>query len=94
MKRNWVGKLAGGVAVIAVASGTALAQDEVAQDAPAQAEAEPSAPARDAGNFDEAFPQMVSDPMVQGDIAPATLSRLIEAERRDGPSAACTPRAT
>ncbi|MFU7527518.1 L,D-transpeptidase family protein [Qipengyuania sp. ASV99] len=52
--RNWIITLATGIAGAALAGGGAFAQQETAADA----------------SFDEAFPQMVSEPMVQGDLAP------------------------
>ena len=53
--RNWVSTLGAGIAGAAFIASGALAQDE--------------ATAAD-GNFNEAFPQMVSEPLVQGDLAP------------------------
>ena len=68
--RNRIIPLAAGIAGLAFASGSALAQDaqdgandsllEVGERAPQDAEP----------RFDEAFPQMVSEPLVQGDLAP------------------------
>ncbi len=63
--------MAGGVALAAIAAGSALAQDE----APSSTESTPTetAPAEDA-TFDEAFPQMVAGEVVQGDLeAPGPL---------------------
>lgn len=57
--RNWVGTFASGIAAVALVASGALAQDETA----------PAETASDA-SFDEAFPQMVSEPLVQGDLAP------------------------
>ncbi len=52
--RNWVSTFGAGVAGAALLASGALAQDDSAADA----------------SFDEAFPAMVSEPMVQGDLAP------------------------
>ncbi|EAQ28102.1 hypothetical protein NAP1_10923 [Erythrobacter sp. NAP1] len=64
--RNWVSSLATGVAGAALLASGALAQDETApiEEAPSQAETPADA------SFDEAFPRMVSEPLVQGDLAP------------------------
>ncbi len=56
--RKWVGTLGAGIATAAFIASSAFAQDGT----PSSTEAEAS--------FDEAFPQMVSEPMVQGDLAP------------------------
>ncbi|BDI62000.1 L,D-transpeptidase family protein [Qipengyuania nanhaisediminis] len=61
--RKWVSNLATGIAGAAFIAGTAFAQD-----AARQATGDPTVEAE--ASFDEAFPQMVSDPMVQGDLAP------------------------
>ncbi len=52
--RNWVSTTLAGVAATALIGSGALAQQEATADA----------------SFDEAFPQMVSEPLVQGDLAP------------------------
>ncbi|WP_299194382.1 L,D-transpeptidase family protein [uncultured Erythrobacter sp.] len=57
--RNWVSTLAIGIAGATLAASGAIAQEE-------RSAGEAQADAR----FDEAFPQMVSDPLVQGDLAP------------------------
>ncbi len=57
--RKWMGSLAGGLAAGAMLSGAALAQDQSA----------PKKPAEQAGRFDEAFPNLVSKEVVQGDLA-------------------------
>ena len=56
---KWVSSLAIGVAGAALSSSGALAQDEIGTSDPLET-----------ASFDEAFPQMVSDPMVQGDLTP------------------------
>ncbi|MEL6529694.1 MAG: L,D-transpeptidase family protein [Pseudomonadota bacterium] len=56
--RNWVSTLATGIASVALLAGTAGAQDGTETD---QSEADAS--------FDEAFPRMVSEPLVQGDLS-------------------------
>ncbi len=56
--RNWVSTFASGFAGVALLASGAIAQ-------------EASAPrGGDDASFDEAFPQMVSEPLVQGDLAP------------------------
>ncbi len=65
--RNWVSTLAGGVALAAVATGGAVAQDESATP-------ETETSANEPASFDEAFPQMVPGEVVQGDLtAPGPL---------------------
>ena len=66
--RKWVSILASGVGGATLLASGALAQDEsAAPEAPATT----TAPETDAGSsFEEAFPQMVSEPLVQGDLAP------------------------
>ncbi|MBV7266006.1 L,D-transpeptidase family protein [Erythrobacter ani] len=70
--RKWIGTLASGIAATALISSGAFAQDEQAAGSEdtvgAQAGEEPET-APDA-TFDEAFPQMVSSEVVQGDLAP------------------------
>ncbi|MEL6528381.1 MAG: L,D-transpeptidase family protein [Pseudomonadota bacterium] len=64
--RNWVSTMAGGVALAAIATGSALAQDEASL--PTEATTTEDA------TFDEAFPQMVAGEVVQGDLtAPGPL---------------------
>lgn len=60
--QKFIGILAGAGSALALLSTSAFAQV-------AGAEAEPPQTADDA-SFDEAFPQMVSEPLVQGDLAP------------------------
>lgn len=57
--RNLVSTLATGIAGAALLTSGAFAQDDSAASEP-----------QEAASFNEAFPQMVSDPMVQGDLAP------------------------
>ena len=59
--RNWLGHVVGSAALVALAS-SAVAQEKAKADAPGGSKAEAS--------FDEAFPQMVSGEVVQGDLAP------------------------
>lgn len=61
--RNWVSILGCGIAATAIMASGALAQDEVAQN-------EASPPLAAGASFDEAFPNMVSEEVVQGDLAP------------------------
>ncbi len=63
-RRKWMGSLAVGLAAGATLSGAALAQDDKAQGKPASNSA-----AKKAGNFNEAFPNMVAEEVVQGDLA-------------------------
>ena len=58
--RNWVGRLACSAAMAALVSGAANAQEQSETDENVEAEA----------SFDEAFPRMVSDEVVQGDLDP------------------------
>lgn len=65
----WLGSLASGAAMVALVSSAAMAQtarptggEPARRSSGAKVEAEAS--------FDEAFPQVVSDPVVQGDLAP------------------------
>jgi len=60
------GILAAGLAGAALAAGTVHAQEDEVEASSAGA----SASAQQGGSFDEAFPDMVSQPMVQGDLAP------------------------
>ncbi|WP_298469568.1 L,D-transpeptidase family protein [uncultured Erythrobacter sp.] len=62
--RTWVSTLAGGAALAAIATSSVFAQDEAAP----QPEAEETTAAEGA-SFDEAFPQMVSGEVVQGDLS-------------------------
>ena len=64
--RKRVGLFGCGIAAAALVSTAAFAQDE-GESSGSQAE---TATVESDASFDEAFPQMVSDPMVQGDIAP------------------------
>ena len=57
--RTLISTLATGIAGAALLTSGAFAQDDSAASEP-----------QEAASFDEAFPQMVSDPMVQGDLAP------------------------
>ena len=57
--RNWVKTLTAGAAGLTLAAGGAFAQDN-----------SESGQTSDDASFDEAFPQMVSEPLVQGDLAP------------------------
>ncbi|MDY7096675.1 MAG: L,D-transpeptidase family protein [Pseudomonadota bacterium] len=61
--RNWVGTVTIGKAVSALALGMAAGGMAFAQDAATPTAAEDE-------SFDEAFPQMISQEVVQGDIAP------------------------
>ncbi|MEP1421454.1 MAG: L,D-transpeptidase family protein, partial [Erythrobacter sp.] len=65
---KWVSTFAITLTGSAVLGAGALAQQEAAD----RAQAEPAAAAETANDasFDEAFPQMVSEPLVQGDLAP------------------------
>ena len=67
--RNWVSTLATGVAGAALLASGAIAQDENAS-APQNASQPQDAPetVSEDASFDEAFPQMVSEPLVQGDL--------------------------
>ncbi|WP_416832884.1 MAG: L,D-transpeptidase family protein [Erythrobacter sp.] len=66
--RSWLSTLAGGIAAASLIGSGAIAQDDAArQVAPTPAPTRAPAPG---ASFDEAFPQMVSEPMVQGDLAP------------------------
>jgi len=66
--RSWLSTLAGGIAAASLIGSGAVAQDDAArQVAPTAAPTRAPAPG---ASFDEAFPQMVSEPMVQGDLAP------------------------
>ncbi|WP_252258852.1 L,D-transpeptidase family protein [Erythrobacter aurantius] len=66
--RSWLSTLAGGIAAASLIGSGAVAQDDAArQVAPTAAPARAPAPG---ASFDEAFPQMVSEPIVQGDLAP------------------------
>ncbi len=69
--RSWFSILAGGAALAAIATGSALAQDETSQTEPSVETTEVEEPtvAEDA-TFDEAFPQMVPGEVVQGDLSP------------------------
>ncbi|AWW75829.1 L,D-transpeptidase [Erythrobacter sp. KY5] len=68
--QNWVSSLAAGVAGAALLASGALAQDEAAP-APAQsAEGQQQTETPADASFDEAFPRMVSEPLIQGDLAP------------------------
>ena len=58
--RKWVSTLAAGVAGAALLASGALAQDDREQSPPQTVS--------DDASFDEAFPQMVSEPLVQGDL--------------------------
>ena len=62
--RKWNLSIAGGLAATALLASGALAQ----QDGAASQEASADTPSD--ATFDEAFPQMVSEPLVQGDLAP------------------------
>ncbi len=62
--RTWVSTLAGGAALAAIATSSVFAQDEAAP----QPETEDTTAAEGA-SFDEAFPQMVSGEVVQGDLS-------------------------
>jgi len=70
--RNWVSTFGAGVAGAALIASGALAQDDGSAAASASAEAPAPAPAATTADasFDEAFPQMISEEMVQGDLAP------------------------
>ncbi len=73
--QNWVKTFATGVAAAALIASGALAQDEVAEaeasvEAITETDAEIAAEPEAGPSFVEAFPQMISDPMVQGDLAP------------------------
>ena len=66
--RSWLSTLAGGIAAASLIGSGAVAQDDAArQVAPTPAPTRATAPG---ASFDEAFPQMVSEPIVQGDLAP------------------------
>lgn len=60
--RSWLSTLAGGIAAASLIGSGAVAQDDAARQV-----APTPGPAT---SFDEAFPQMVSEPIVQGDLAP------------------------
>jgi len=59
---SWLSTLAGGIAVAAMVGSGALAQNEASQAG--------ASPVAQGASFDEAFPQMISEPVVQGDLAP------------------------
>ncbi len=62
--RKWVSTFAAGIAGAALIAGGALAQDSAATGNGTGADG-----ASEEARFDEAFPQMVSEPLVQGDLA-------------------------
>ena len=74
--RTGLGSIAIGAATLALVTGPLGAQDGVGQDTETQdvasqdASAAANASAAPAERFEEAFPQMVSEPMVQGGIEP------------------------
>jgi len=73
--QKWVSTFAITLAGSTALAAGALAQDERVDQAPTQPQSQ-TAPVEVAGqtpsdaSFDEAFPQMVSEPLVQGDLAP------------------------
>lgn len=68
--RNWVGSSMGGIAAAALLASGVLAQDRPDEKQAVESATDRTEQVEGNASFNEAFPQMISDPMVQGDLAP------------------------